>query len=152
MQPPDRNDHDVAVTCFFDVTVEGENLPLGYFSTCDGLGVEIVYETYEEGGNNGTVWQLPTRVKYPNVKLTRPLCADTRQIAQWISKVTSGLGASSAQITARTVDGKAIAAWTLADVVPVRWTAPGFSVDGPKTGMEQLEIAHHGISGPGGGS
>ena len=52
---------------------------LGTFNSCEGLGVEVVLEQREEGGNNGFVWQLPTRMKYSNVKLSRPLCADTRR-------------------------------------------------------------------------
>ena len=50
---------------------------LGTFNSCEGLGVEVVLEQREEGGNNGFVWQLPTRLKYTNVKLSRPLGPDT---------------------------------------------------------------------------
>ena len=37
-------------------------------------------EQREEGGNNGFVWQLPTRLKFSNIKLTRPVCADTTEV------------------------------------------------------------------------
>ena len=36
-------------------------------------------EQREEGGNNGFVWQLPTRIKYTNVKLSRPVGKDSRR-------------------------------------------------------------------------
>ena len=45
-------------------------LDLGTFSTCEGLGCEVVIESREEGGNNSFIWQLPTRLKYPNITLT----------------------------------------------------------------------------------
>ena len=34
-------------------------------------------EQREEGGNNGFVWQLPTRMKYTNIKLSRPIGPDS---------------------------------------------------------------------------
>ena len=58
---------------------------LGSFNSCEGLGVEVVLEQREEGGNNSLVWQLPTRLKYPNVKLSRPLGPDTVKITKWFA-------------------------------------------------------------------
>ena len=75
-------DVDTAVSVCFRVKIDDEDL--GPFSSCEGLGCEVVMETREEGGNNGYVWQLPTRLKYPNIKLTRPLGADTEKIAAWV--------------------------------------------------------------------
>ena len=48
-----------AVTVCFEVSIDGDKL--GAFSSCDGLGCEVVMEQREEGGNNTFVWQLPTR-------------------------------------------------------------------------------------------
>ena len=59
-----------ALSVCYTVAVDGKEL--GAFTTCEGLGCEMVLEQREEGGNNGFVWQLPTRIKYTNVKLTRP--------------------------------------------------------------------------------
>ena len=59
-----------AVSVCFAVTID--DMQLGTFNSCEGLGVEVVMEQREEGGNNGFVWQLPTRMKFSNVKLTRP--------------------------------------------------------------------------------
>ena len=48
-------------------------------------------EQREEGGNNGFVWQLPTRIKYSNIKLSRPLGPDTAKVAKWFASMTTGV-------------------------------------------------------------
>jgi phage tail-like protein len=132
-----------AVSVYFDVQVDG--LDLGAFTGCDGLNVEVVIEQREEGGNNGFVWQLPTRLKYPNVKLSRPLGPDTMKVARWFSSMTGGVTRRTATIVAMTADDQVVARWGLADVVPVRWSGPSLNLDSPKVATETIEIAHHGF-------
>ena len=133
-----------AVTVCFDVTID--NKQLGAFNSCEGLGLEIVLEQREEGGQNGFVWQLPTRIKYTNIKLTRPLCQDTTEVMAWLASMTSGVKPSTGSITAMTAALKPVAQWKLAGVIPVKWSGPGLILDSPKVAMETLEIAHHGFT------
>lgn len=144
-------DTDPAVSVCFGVSLDHLKLSLGTFISCDGLGCEVVLEQREEGGNNGYVWQLPTRLKFSNVKLTRPLCKDTAEIAKWFTSLATGMKRGSATITAMTGDGTPIARWGLLEVVPVRWTGPSLSVESPKVATETLEIAHHGFAPHGAG-
>lgn len=135
-------DEDAVAICFI-VKVDDESL--GSFSGCDGLGCEFVMETREEGGNNGVVWQLPTRIKYSNVKLTRVVTKDSAKITKWFASMASGIKRKTATIQALTMDGQIIAQWSLVDVVPVRWTGPQLSADNAKVATETLELAHHGF-------
>lgn len=118
---------------------------LGSFSSCEGLGVEVVIESREEGGFNTGVWQLPTRLKYPNIKLSRPLGEDTGKIAAWLAQVSRGLVVTTATIAAQSTSGEPIATWNLQGVVPVRWTGPSLTAESPKVVTETLELAHHGF-------
>lgn len=140
-------DVDTAVSVCYIVKIDDQTL--GTFTSCDGLGCEVVMETREEGGNNTSVWQLPTRLKYPNIKLSRPLGKDTEKIAKWISTMASGYQRKTGTIQAMRADGKVIAQWGLLDVVPVRWSGPSFNADQPKVLTETVEIAHHGFLAPG---
>jgi phage tail-like protein len=142
-------DVDTAISVRFVVKLD--DVDLGSFSSCDGLGAEVVMETREEGGNNGLVWQLPTRLKYPNVKLTRPLGKETESIAKWFASMATGYKRRTATIEAMTGDGTIVAQWGLLDVVPVRWSGPSLSADTPKIVTETIEIAHHGFLPTGGG-
>lgn len=137
------SDDDPAVSVCFTVEVDGTDL--GSFNSCEGLGVEIAMEQREEGGNNTMVWQLPTRMKFTNVKLTRPVGPNSRKLTEWLSQALEDLQPTTAGITARTADGTVIAGWSLRGVVPVRWTGPSLNVDTAKVATETLEIAHHGI-------
>ncbi|RDI17179.1 phage tail-like protein [Rhodococcus sp. AG1013] len=139
------DDTDPAVSVCFSVTVDSS--PLGNFTSCEGLGLEIVLEQREEGGNNGMVWQLPTRVKFSNIKLSRPVGKDSHLLSNWVNDVVNGFAPTTAKIAAMNTEGSVVAEWSLSGVVPVRWTGPSLTLDSPKVATETLEIAHCGIRG-----
>lgn len=137
-------DQELSVTTCWGVEVGGQDL--GAFITCEGLGMELVMEQREEGGNNGFVWQLPTRVKYSNIKLSRPICADTDKVVGWLSAMVHQAQPVTAQIRALTAERTPVAVWSLTGVLPVRWTGPSFSTDSAKVATETIELAHHGFT------
>lgn len=137
------NDPDPGLSVCFAVMIDDNHL--GTFNSCEGLGCEVVIEQREEGGNNAFVWQLPTRLKYTNVKFTRPLGADTAKVAQWFASMTGGVTRKTATIQVMSGDGEVVATWHLDGVVPVRWSGPSLNLDSPKVATETVEIAHHGF-------
>ena len=134
---------DPAISVCFHVVVDEKRL--GFFSSCEGLGVEVVMEQREEGGNNGFIWQLPSRIKYSNVKLTRPVGKESHLITDWLISFSQQVTRKTACISAMTVDGTVVASWSLDGVMPVRWSGPSLNLDSPKVAMETLELAHHGF-------
>jgi phage tail-like protein len=127
----------------FAVQVAGQDM--GAFTSCEGLGFEVTVLPYEEGGNHGFVHQLPGRIKYTNVKLTRAVTKDTAKIAEWVAKMAFTPERTTASITAMTSTFQPVVRWGLLGVIPVRWTGPQLSVDSPKVATETLELAHHGF-------
>ncbi len=134
---------DRAVSVCFTVRIDDDDL--GYFNSCDGLGCEVVIEQREEGGNNGFVWQLPTRVKYSNIKLSRPVGEDSAKLTAWLAGFATGVTRQTATIQALRADLSVVATWNLDGVVPVRWTGPSLSPESPKVATETVELAHHGF-------
>lgn len=134
---------DPAITVCFIVTVDGREL--GAFTSCDGLGCDVVVEQFEEGGNPFFVHQLPGRLKYSNVKLTRPINRDTEKVAAWFASMAVAVTRTNAHIVAMTAEGRRVAAWNLTGVIPVKWTGPQFGVDSAKVATETIELAHHGF-------
>ncbi|MFC9595251.1 phage tail protein [Streptomyces sp. NPDC056944] len=139
---------DPASTVFFKLTIDGQDL--GLFNGCDGLSSEVEVEQRREGGNNGFVWQLPTRVTFSTIRLSRPLTPDTAKVAAWISSLATGITRPTAQIAALRADGSTVAQWGLVEVLPVRWTGPTLDPASPAVATETLEIAHHGFTDAGG--
>jgi phage tail-like protein len=125
--------------------VKLDEIDVGTFTSCEGFGLEVVLEQREEGGNNGMVWQLPTRMKYSNIKLSRPIGPDSAKLTKWIVKALNGLKPVTGEIRALDGEGKDVVRWSLQNVVPVRWTGPSLNLDSPKVFTETLEIAHHGF-------
>ena len=137
---------DPALSVCFSVTIDDEEL--GSFNSCDGLGCEVVIEQREEGGNNGFIWQLPTRIKYGNVKLTRPVGKDSAKLTAWLASFATGVSRQTATISARGSNDEVVASWSLDGVIPVRWSGPQLSLDSPKVAIETVELAHHGFLPP----
>jgi phage tail-like protein len=135
---------DPGTSVFFTLSIDGESL--GYFNECEGLSSQVEIEQRQEGGNNGFVWQLPTRVTFSNIRLTRPLTPDTTKVAKWISSIQTGIKRPTAQIRALRADGSEVARWGLIDVLPVSWQGPSLNPASPAVATEVLEITHHGFT------
>jgi phage tail-like protein len=139
----DATIRDPAVAYMFKVQIDGR--PLGLWNSFEGLGMEAAVETREEGGNNAFVHQLPGRLRFTNVKISRPVGPDSRLVAEWLSGMADGVTRTTASITALGPDNREMVAWSLDGVVPVRWTGPAFNVETPKVAVETLELAYHGF-------
>lgn len=142
-------DFEPAVSVCFLVTIDSPEHSLGRFYSCEGLGCEMVLEQREEGGTNDFTWQLPSRLKYSNIKLSRPVGPDTAMIAAWFQRMNVTYAPTTAVIAALSLTMGPVAVWSIGGVVPVRWTGPSLSLESPKVATETLELAHTGFLSPG---
>jgi phage tail-like protein len=127
----------------FDVTVDGEDL--GMFSSCEGLGADVEMTAYSEGGQNGFVYQLPGRVSFTPITLSRPIT--TGSLASWFTAFQKNApGGKTGAITAYDGTGQQVAQWNLVDVYPSRWVGPKFAVDAAGVATETLTLTHNGFS------
>lgn len=100
---------DPGTSVHFRLRIDG--IDLGDWSSCEGLGCEVEVEQHQEGGNNGFVWQLPSRVRYTNVTLTRPLIPDTAKVARFLATLPNGITRGTAQIAALRPDRALLVQW-----------------------------------------
>ncbi|WP_329562258.1 phage tail protein [Kitasatospora sp. NBC_01266] len=136
-------DNIFATSVFFTLTIGGNDL--GEFATCSGLGAQVEIEQYAEGGNNGFSWQLPGRITWSNITLTRAVTADTAKIARWLDEIVRRVEPKDGEIVALRPDLSRIVSWQVLGIVPVRWQGPSFDPANSQAAMETLEIAHVGL-------
>ena len=149
-KPADTGDPWLTTAQRFLLEIDG--VPIGTFTEVSGLNVEVDVETVREGGENQFVHQLPGRMSWPNIVLTRGIVNDDNLFA-WFSK-TSGDGFAAqgnklsmlhGAITLITDHGERLRGWSIDRAFPVRWSGPAFAVDSSQIPSEELELAHHGF-------
>lgn len=132
-----------ASSVFFRLAIAGNDL--GRFHTCSGLGAQVEVEQFAEGGNNSFSWQLPTRITWTNITLTRPVTGDTTKIAKWLSDTMRKAERKNGEIVALKPNLTPIARWQVIGIVPVSWQGPSFDPSNSQAAVETLEIAHEGL-------
>jgi phage tail-like protein len=135
------------VSTRFKVEINGTDgdYDLGDWNKVEGMSVERDIHEQREGGNNEFVHRLPGRIKYTNLKLTRPITKATADVAAWVSKAIVVERATTATITVLDSEGEEVTAWTLQAVYPARWTGPNLETGSNAVATETLELAHHGF-------
>jgi phage tail-like protein len=133
----------IASTVFFRLSIGGDDL--GAFHTCAGIGARIEVEQFTEGGNNGFVWQLPSRITWSNITLSRPVTADTTKVARWLEQIIHKVERKDGEIVALQPNLTPIARWQMLGIVPVNWQGPSFDPGQSQPAVETLEIAHQGL-------
>ena len=143
-QAGDRKEPGLGLRFVAEVDLS-DGTKLGAWQKVEGLSVEYEIHEYKEGGVNDFIHRLPTRAKYVNVKLTRPITPETSKVAAWVSKVKTTGERTQARISVKDAAGTEIAAWTLEGVFPAKWTGPTLDVTTNTVAQEVLELAHHGF-------
>ena len=105
--------------CNFNVKIEPVEIN-GNFSSVSGLGAEIEYEEYSEGGNFISPIYLPKRVKYSNIVLQRGTVTE-EPLIDWFTDVRGGkLLRYPMIITMMDEKRVPVKIWTVMDAMPVK--------------------------------
>jgi phage tail-like protein len=123
-----------------------QSMALAGFSECSGLEMSLDIEEYKEGGNNGTILRFPTRVKWTNLRLKRGVTfAD--DLWQWHYNFSQGTGTRRDGIVVLQDERHNPAkVWSFTRGLPVKWTGPTFNATQSQVAVEEIEIAHEGLT------
>jgi phage tail-like protein len=132
---------------------EVDGVEIGVFSQVSGLEVRVEVATYQEGGENGYLHNLPGRMTWPNIVLRRGV-TDSDALFSWVNKAAgdgfsannNSLTRSTGAITVIGTDGQRLRAWQLQGVFAVHWRGPNFDAGSTDPLSEELELAHHGFT------
>jgi phage tail-like protein len=120
----------------------------GAFSDCTGLEATMEPKVIKEGGGNYGAVQRAGPVTFATVILKRGFTA-TRDLWNWF-ELLNNQGAYhyrlAAIINMYDVAGNAVLAWRLERAMPVKFKAADLNARGTEIGIEELHLAHEGLS------
>jgi phage tail-like protein len=129
----------------FRFRVEFNGLIVARASEVTGLQRETTVESYEEGGTNTFVHQLPGRTKYQNLVLKRGI-TDDPYLWDWHEQVLQGMvERRNGMIVLMDPEGEERWRWVVLKAFPVKWIGPDLKADAGSVAFESVEFAHHGI-------
>lgn len=137
----------VGLAPFFTLAIDSYDL--GPWTECSGVSFEVKTEAVEEGGSFLASSRIPVRVTYQTVKLTRVVNRESARLAAWFAGLAGQLRPTTAEITVLTSDHTPVAKWSLAGVIPVRYSGPSLSATSNKAATETLELAFSSLLDPG---
>lgn len=92
----------------------------GNFSSVSGLGAEMEYEVYNEGGNFTAPVLLPRGMKYQNIVLERGTMS-AEPLSIWFTQLQTGIQTRLPMIiTMMDNTGVPVKIWTVLDAMPVK--------------------------------
>jgi phage tail-like protein len=119
----------------------------GAFSDCTGLEATMEPKVIKEGGRNYGVNQRSGPVTFATVVLKRGM-TKTRDLYKWFEMVGNGGYAYrlAATITMFDTTGKGVLSWKLHKALPVKFKAADLNAKNTEIGIEELHLAHEGLS------
>jgi phage tail-like protein len=144
---PTSNDWHPGLSIFFNVTLDV--VDLGHWTKVSGLGIELDTQARKDTSMNFFQHNLVAHLKYTNITLDRPVCADTSNVLNWISSYHMLPVPSSGAITvmrgAIGAEAEVLMSWQLYGVSPVSWKGPSLDAASANAAMESLTFAHMGF-------
>jgi phage tail-like protein len=135
----------------FALAVAGAQATAG-FSEVSGLEATMEVETYESGGLNAAPLRFPGRIKWANLVLRRGVLAnrplsDNTDFWSWLKGYLNGNGTrKDGTISLLDETGNPALIWAWTRGLPVRWTGPAMNAQQSQVAIEQVEIAHEGLT------
>jgi phage tail-like protein len=123
------------------------NLCSGAFAECTGLEATMEPKVIKAGGSNYGAVQRAGPVTFATVILKRGMTT-TRDLWNWFQLVAGGSYAYrlSAQIQMQDTAGNVVVTWALARALPVKFKAADLNARGTEVGIEELHLAHEGLT------
>ncbi len=133
------------------ISPDAETAPValcgGAFAECSGLEATMEPKVIREGGRNDGPHQRAGQVSYGTVVLRRGMTT-RRDLWQWFELVAAGGYAQRLTATVTVLDqaGEPMLAWRLKRAMPTKFKAADLNARGSEVGIEELHLAHEGLS------
>jgi phage tail-like protein len=131
----------------YNFLVEIDGITRAGFRDCAGLDSSSGAIEYREGNDKQlTTRKLPGLVSYPNITLSRGL-TDDAELWTWREQAAQGrVSRRNGSIVLLDDAGEEKLRWNFREGWPTSWSGPSFNAAGGDVAIEQLEIAHEGLT------
>lgn len=119
----------------------------GAFAECTGIEASMEPKVIKPGGSNYGAVQRAGPVSFATIVLKRGMTS-TRDLWMWFQLVAGGGYAYrlDAEIEMQDGEGRAVVTWALKRALPVKFKAADLNAKGSEIGIEELHLAHEGLS------
>jgi phage tail-like protein len=123
-----------------------EGIQQAGFSEVSGFDASLSVIEYREGNETITPRKLPGLAKYGNITLKWGV-TDSLDMYNWMSESIQGkISRKTVTIIAIDEEGQDVATWQVIEAWPSKYSAPGFNGSGNEVAIENLELAHEGMT------
>jgi phage tail-like protein len=131
----------------YNFLVEIDGITRAGFRECSGLDSTTSVIEYREGNDRQlSSRKLPGPVSFPNITLSRGI-TDDAQLWEWRLQVTQGtVSRRNGSIVLLDDAGEEKLRWNFREGWPASWSGPSFDATGSDVAIEELEIAHEGLT------
>lgn len=117
------------------------------FQEVSGIGSEMVFEEYREGGENRYIHRLPNGVKHAPLELKRGVGSVESKLVQWCRATLDGNSLTRIQTLPLVVYLMnaymvPVRAWQFADAFPVKWEFDPFNSTKNEVAIEKIVLSY----------
>ena len=146
---PDANDQATAGAHYFTIDLGGNEAD-GFFKEIDGISSEneVVLHTTIDATGKSLVQKYPGQLKWNNITLKRGVDSKNA-LWTWRKQVIDGqIKEARKECKIEVIDwsGATIVTYSFINAWPCRYSAPGLSASGNEVMVEEIEIAHEGMT------
>jgi phage tail-like protein len=122
------------------------------FSEISGLEATMEVENYDAGGSNGATLRFPGRIKWANLVFKRGVLpyrdpTDTSDFWSWLQSYLDGQGIrKDGTITLLNEAQRPALVWGWQRGLPMKWSGVTMNAQQSQVVIEQMEIAHEGLT------
>ncbi len=129
----------------YNFLVELDGIARAAFSEVTGLTATTEPVEYREGGENGTVRQLPGLTRYSTIVLKWGMTNDT-ELYDWHRQTVLGnVQRRNGSVIVLDRRGDEVARWNFVNAWPTKYDIPDFNAAGKEVAVETLELVHEGV-------
>ncbi len=144
-----ETDQKTAGGHYFTLSLGGAETA-GFFREVDGIASEneVVTHTTSDAQGKSQVQKFPGQIKWNNITLKRGVDSNNA-LWTWRQQVINGqIAEARKEVTITVIDwsGTTVVTYNFINAWPCRYSAPGLSAGGNEVMVEEIEIAHEGMT------